>query len=119
MQSSEGELIIVTKYCGLTREENESETLAIKNPESTVDYINKRGLSRQTIFSAVNASLGRLNIEHIDLLRIASQTASCPWYHDAVLEAFCVTRSGRRDQGRAEELEDRKGWGWVISHWHG
>ncbi|MCJ1274425.1 hypothetical protein MMC21_002221 [Puttea exsequens] len=63
-------LIIATKCCGLTREGNDPETLGIKDPESTIDYINQRGLSRQAIFSAVNASLRRLDTDYIDLFQI-------------------------------------------------
>ena len=63
-------LVILTKCCGTTRENNEPETLAIKNPDETVDYINQRGLSRAGIFNAVNASLKRLETDYIDLLQI-------------------------------------------------
>ena len=63
-------LIIMTKCCGTTRENNEPETLAIPNPNETVDYINQRGLSRAGIFNAVNASLKRLDTDYIDLLQI-------------------------------------------------
>ncbi|KAI9665409.1 MAG: hypothetical protein M1831_001847 [Alyxoria varia] len=63
-------LVIMTKCCGTTREGNDPETLAIKEPDRTVDYVNHRGLSRQAIFNAVNASLARLQVEYIDLLQI-------------------------------------------------
>ncbi|MCJ1340949.1 hypothetical protein MMC09_006245 [Bachmanniomyces sp. S44760] len=63
-------LIIMTKCCGLTRENNNPETLAIQDPESTVDYVNHRGLSRLAIFNAVEASLARLDTPYIDLLQI-------------------------------------------------
>ncbi|KAG8534107.1 uncharacterized protein KY384_000951 [Bacidia gigantensis] len=63
-------LVICTKCCGTTRESNEPEVLAIKEPDKTVDYVNQRGLSRQGIFNAVNASLKRLETDYIDLLQI-------------------------------------------------
>ena len=63
-------LVIATKCCGTTRENNDPETLALKDIDKTVDYINQRGLSRQGIFAAVNASLARLETDYIDLLQI-------------------------------------------------
>ena len=42
----------------------------MKDIDKTVDYVNQRGLSRQGIFSAVNASLERLSTDYIDLLQI-------------------------------------------------
>ncbi|KAL8690624.1 MAG: hypothetical protein Q9224_004364 [Gallowayella concinna] len=63
-------LVILTKCCGTTREGNNYETLDLKDIDRTVDYVNQRGLSRQGIFNAVNASLHRLNTHYIDLLQI-------------------------------------------------
>ncbi len=63
-------LVIATKCCGTTREDNEPATLALKDIDDTVDYVNQRGLSRQGIFNAVHASLERLETDHIDLLQI-------------------------------------------------
>lgn len=63
-------VIIATKCCGTTRENNEPATLALKDIDNTVDYVNQRGLSRQGIFAAVNASLERLETDYIDLLQI-------------------------------------------------
>lgn len=63
-------LVILTKCCGTVREGNDEETLALKDIDRTVDYINQRGLSRQAIFNAVNASLLRLDTDYIDLLQI-------------------------------------------------
>ena len=62
--------MICTKCCGTARESNEPEVLALKDIDKTVDYVNQRGLSRQGIFNAVNASLRRLNTDYIDLLQI-------------------------------------------------
>ena len=53
-------LVILTKCCGTVREGNDPDTLALKDIEKTVDYVNQRGLSRQGIFNAVDASLKRL-----------------------------------------------------------
>ena len=63
-------LVILTKCCGTVREGNDPETMAQKDIDKTVDYINQRGLSRAGIFNAVNASLRRLNTDYIDLLQI-------------------------------------------------
>ena len=63
-------LVIATKCCGTTRENNEPETLALQDVDKTVDYVNQRGLSRQGIFAAVNASLARLETDYVDLLQI-------------------------------------------------
>lgn len=63
-------LVILTKCCGTVRESNDAETLALKDIDTTVDYINQRGLSRQAIFNAVDASLERLGTGYVDLLQI-------------------------------------------------
>ena len=36
-------LLILSKCCGTVRESNDPETLALKDIESTVDYVNQRG----------------------------------------------------------------------------
>ncbi len=71
-------LIIASKCCGTVREGNDPETLALKDVEKTVDYVNQRGLSRQGIFNAVNASLKRLETDYIDLLQIHRYDATVP-----------------------------------------
>ena len=63
-------LVICTKCCGTVREGNDPQTMALKDIDKTVDYVNQRGLSRQGIFAAVNASLKRLDMDYIDLLQI-------------------------------------------------
>ncbi|KAK4959684.1 hypothetical protein LTR66_012980 [Elasticomyces elasticus] len=63
-------LVIMSKCCGTVREGNSEEVLALKDIEQTVDYVNQRGLSRQGIFNAVEASLARLDTPYIDLLQI-------------------------------------------------
>ncbi|KAI4183362.1 MAG: hypothetical protein L6R41_005435 [Letrouitia leprolyta] len=63
-------LVILTKCCGTVREGNDPEILALKDIDQTVDYVNQRGLSRQGIFSAVEASLRRLDTTYIDLFQI-------------------------------------------------
>ena len=63
-------LVICTKCCGTVREGNSPEVLALQDIDETVDYINQRGLSRQGIFTAVDASLARLDTPYIDLLQI-------------------------------------------------
>ena len=71
-------LVIATKCCGTTRENNEPATLALQDIDSTVDYVNQRGLSRQGIFAAVNASLDRLGTDYIDLLQIHRYDKTVP-----------------------------------------
>lgn len=71
-------LVLLTKCCGTTRENNEPATLALQNIDQTVDYVNQRGLSRQGIFNAVEASLRRLRTEYIDLLQIHRFDATVP-----------------------------------------
>ena len=63
-------LVIMTKCCGTVREGNSPEVLALQDINNTVDYVNQRGLSRQGIFNAVDASLNRLGTPYIDLLQI-------------------------------------------------
>ena len=63
-------LVICTKLCGTVREGNSPEIMALKDIDNTVDYVNQRGLSRQGIFAAANASLARLDTPYIDLLQI-------------------------------------------------
>lgn len=63
-------LVILTKCCGTVREGNDPETLGLQGIDSTRDYVNQRGLSRQGIFNAVEASLRRLGTGYIDLLQI-------------------------------------------------
>lgn len=71
-------LVILTKCCGTVREGNDPETLALKDVDKTVDYVNQRGLSRQGIFNAVDASLKRLRMDYIDLLQIHRYDATVP-----------------------------------------
>lgn len=63
-------LVICTKCCGTVREGNSPEVMARKDIDKTVDYVNQRGLSRQGIFAAVDASLKRLDTSYIDLFQI-------------------------------------------------
>ena len=63
-------LVVCTKLCGTVREGNSPEVMALKDVDKTVDYVNQRGLSRQGIFAAVNASLARLDTPYVDLLQI-------------------------------------------------
>ncbi|KAL2054075.1 hypothetical protein ABVK25_005614 [Lepraria finkii] len=55
-------LVICTKCCGTVREGNSPEVLALQDIDKTVDYVNQRGLSRQAIFAAVNASLALITL---------------------------------------------------------
>lgn len=71
-------LVILTKCCGTVREGNDPDTLALRDIDKTVDYVNQRGLSRQGIFNAVDASLKRLGTDYIDLLQIHRYDATVP-----------------------------------------
>ena len=71
-------LVIATKCCLTVRENNEPETLALKDVEKTMDYVNQRGLSRKAIFADVNASLARLETDYIDLLQIHRFDSTVP-----------------------------------------
>lgn len=71
-------LVILTKCCGTVREGNDAETLALQDIDQTADYVNQRGLSRQAIFNAVNASLKRLETDYIDILQIHRYDPSVP-----------------------------------------
>lgn len=71
-------LVLLTKCCGTVREGNDPETLAAKDVDGTVDYVNQRGLSRQGILNAVNASLKRLGTDYIDLLQIHRYDPTVP-----------------------------------------
>lgn len=77
-QISRHKLVIATKCCGTVREGNDPDTMALKDIEKTVDYVNQRGLSRQGIFNAVNASLKRLETDYIDLLQIHRYDKTVP-----------------------------------------
>ncbi|KAK4981644.1 hypothetical protein LTR66_009826 [Elasticomyces elasticus] len=77
-------LVIMSKCCGTVREGNSEEVLALKNIEQTVDYVNQRGLSRQGIFNAVEASLARLDTPYIDLLQIHRFEETMKALHDLV-----------------------------------
>ena len=71
-------LVILSKCCGTVREGNDPDTLALKDIDKTVDYVNQRGLSRQGIFNAVDASLKRLGTDYIDLLQIHRYDSTVP-----------------------------------------
>lgn len=71
-------VVILTKCCGTVREGNDPETLALQDVNNTVDYVNQRGLSRQGIFNAVDASLERLDTTYIDLLQIHRYDPTVP-----------------------------------------
>jgi len=64
-------LIILTKCFGTVGEEPGLRHIFYKDEMPTSkDYVNQGGLSRQAIFSAVEASLARLDTPYIDLLQI-------------------------------------------------
>lgn len=71
-------LVILTKCCGTVREGNDPETLALQDIDTTVDYVNQRGLSRHAIFNAVHASLKRLDTDYIDMLQIHRHDPTVP-----------------------------------------
>jgi len=63
------EIVVMTKCFGpVAREPGEVFWKTGKNPEEH-GYVNQKGLSRKHIFEAVKASLGRLQLEYIDVLQ--------------------------------------------------
>lgn len=64
-------LVILTKCYGTVGEEPGINGIMYSAQlKTSKDYINQGGLSRSAIFSAVDASLKRLQMEYIDLLQI-------------------------------------------------
>lgn len=64
-------LLILTKAFGAVGEEpNVGLFFWPKEAAASKDYVNQRGLSRQALFNAVDASLRRLDTTYIDLLQI-------------------------------------------------
>ncbi|KAK3048239.1 hypothetical protein LTR09_010400 [Extremus antarcticus] len=118
-------LVLLTKCCGTVRESNDPETMALKDIEKTVDYVNQRGLSRQGIFNAVDASLKRLGTDYIDLLQIHRYDATAPVeetmkaLHDLV-EAGKVRYIGASSMWAVQFAgmqwtAERKGWTKFVS----
>ncbi|EEP80888.1 hypothetical protein UREG_05730 [Uncinocarpus reesii 1704] len=64
-------LVIMTKCFGIMSERENLMTFGLEDKLSqSKEFVNQHGLSRQAIFSAVNASLKRLETDYIDLLQI-------------------------------------------------
>ncbi|KAL1957876.1 hypothetical protein VTO42DRAFT_5441 [Malbranchea cinnamomea] len=63
-------LVIMTKCYAVLNEHDGSLLHAREQCYKSKDYINQFGLSRQAIFSAVDASLKRLQTDYIDVLQI-------------------------------------------------
>lgn len=99
--------------------------MALKDVDKTVDYVNQRGLSRQGIFNAVDASLKRLGTDYIDLLQIHRYDATVPVeetmkaLHDLV-EAGKVRYIGASSMWAVQFAgmqwtAERKGWTKFVS----
>lgn len=73
--------------------------------------VNDRGLSARHIRAAVDASLRRLNIQHIDLIQMHHIDRSVPV--DEVLDAFSVLR----DQGKIIYLGSSNFAGWNLAQY--
>jgi len=72
-------LVILTKCHGVVGEEPSVRGFFYPGEiRKSKDYVNQHGLSRQAIFSAVDASLARLDTPYIDLLQIHRFDANVP-----------------------------------------
>ncbi|RDX41300.1 Aldo/keto reductase [Lentinus brumalis] len=63
------ELVIMTKLCGAVSKEYGTNIYAEGKTPEEVGIINQKGLNRKHIFDAVQASLKRLQVDHIDVLQ--------------------------------------------------
>jgi len=73
------------------------------------DYVNRGGLSRTAIFEAVNASLARLQLDHLDLLQIHRFDPHTP-IEETMLALHDLVRSGKVHYIGASSM-----WAWQFS----
>jgi len=76
--------------------------------QTSKDYVNKGGLSRNAIFNAVDASLKRLDLEYIDLLQIHRFDKETPI--EETMEALHdIVKSGKVRYIGASSM-----WAWQV-----
>lgn len=63
-------VVLLSKCCGYVGESPDVNNIRFPQMKTTRDYVNQGGLSRTAIFTAVDASLERLQTDYLDLLQI-------------------------------------------------
>ncbi|KAL1389280.1 aldo-keto reductase [Phyllosticta capitalensis] len=63
-------VVLLSKCCGYVGESPDVNNIRYPQMKTTRDYVNQGGLSRTAIFTAVDASLKRLQTDYLDLLQI-------------------------------------------------
>ncbi|KAI5852438.1 NADP-dependent oxidoreductase domain-containing protein [Morchella snyderi] len=106
-------LVIMTKCNGTVGDPGTSmaDMLKIPNIGYTKEYVNQQGLSRKAIFSAVDASLKRLETDYIDLLQIHRCDSNTPF--EETMEALHdLVKSGKVRYIGASSM-----WTWQFSEY--
>jgi aryl-alcohol dehydrogenase-like predicted oxidoreductase len=77
------------------------------------DYVNQRGLSRQAIFNAVDASLERLDTSYIDLLQIHRGNLDEVTAEETMKALHDLVQSGKVRYIGASSM-----WTWQFAHYN-
>ncbi|KAK3674115.1 hypothetical protein LTR78_005962 [Recurvomyces mirabilis] len=110
------DLVILTKCSSWVGNSPDSKAYMFREEcNQSKDYVNKGGLSRKAIFSAVDASLQRMGIEYIDLLQIHRFDANTPM--EETLEALhSLIKSGKTYQfATMQHIAEKHNWTKFIS----